>query len=148
MKPFHDGDKVDTFSHWLWVIPVILVAAGLSLSQIDLYSPSRDEFNSKVHAGFLGDGPYSPAQIIASIRSYSPDHTPGYYLALSLWGNLTNYDVAIARSLTVLTALLSLAITYRLARDFVAPTAGLIAVVIVASKPFTTIISPMSECIP
>ncbi len=136
VKPLNDGDKVDTFSHWFWVIPVILVAAGLSVSQIDLYSPSRDEFNSMVHAGFVGNGPYSPAQIIASIRSYSPAHTPGYFLALSLWGNLTNYDVAIARSLTVFAALLSLTITYRLARDFVAPTAGLIAVVIVASNAF------------
>ena len=66
----------------------------------------------------------------------SPNQTPAYFIALSLWGQLTSYDLATGRVLTVLFGLLSLAIAYRLARDFVAPIAGIFALVIVSSNAF------------
>ena len=57
-------------------------------------------------------------------------------MLLSLWGNLTTYDVVLGRVLTIFTGLLSLAMVYRLAKDFVAPVAGLLALIIVASNDF------------
>ena len=87
-------------------------------------------------AGWLVNGPYSPIDILQSLQQHSSDHTPGYFMLLSLWGNLIAYDIALARILTIFIGLLSLAMAYRLARDFVAPAAGLFALIIVASNAF------------
>ncbi|MCY4537446.1 MAG: glycosyltransferase family 39 protein [Chloroflexi bacterium] len=70
------------------------------------------------------------------MQTYAPDHAPGYFLMLNIWGRITSFDVAIARLLTIFAGLTTLAITYRLGNDFVGPAAGLIAVVIVASNAF------------
>lgn len=126
----------DILEHWLWAVPVLLIAAALAVRQIDLYPPTADEFFSMYNAGWLRNGPYSPIEILQSLQKNSPNHTPGYFMLLSLWGSLTAYDVALGRVLTIFTGLLALAIAYRLARDFVAPVAGLFAVIIVASNAF------------
>ena len=117
-------------------MPVLLIVAALAVRQIDLYPPTADEFFSMNNAGWLRNSPYSPLDILQSLQQYSPNHTPGYFMLLSAWGRLTAYDVALGRVLTIFTGLLALAVTYRLARDFVAPVAGLFAVIIVASSAF------------
>ncbi len=132
----HHKNNRDILSHWGWAVPVLLVVAALSIRQIDLYPPTPDEFFSMNNAGWLVNSPYSPIEIIQSLQKNSPNHTPGYFMLLSLWGNLTTYDVALGRVLTIFTGLLSLAMAYRLARDFVAPVAGLFALIIVASNAF------------
>ena len=132
----------DVFAHWAWAIPVLLIVAALGVRQIDLYPPGPDEFYSMYNAGFLVHGPYTPFDVIESLYKNSPNHTPGYFLLLSLWGNLTSYDLAIGRILTILGALLSIAVIYRLARDFIAPVAGLFAIIIVASNAFYSFYIP------
>ena len=122
------------FSHWVWAIPVILIVAALSIRQFDFYKPSLDEFYSLNSAGLVIDGPLSPTVLIRRLHLDAPDHMPGYFLFLSAWGNLVSSDVAIARVSGIFTGLLSLAMVYRLARDTIAPLAGLIALVIVASN--------------
>ena len=126
----------DIFANWLWALPVLLIVAALSLHQIDLYPPTSDEFYSMYNAGWLVNGPYSPVEVIRSLQTYSSNHTPGYFLLLSVWGSLTTTDVAIGRVLTIYCALLSFAMAYRLARDFVAPVAGLFMIVVLASNAF------------
>ena len=126
----------DILEHWLWAVPVLLIVAALAVRQIDLYSPTADEFFSMNNAGWLRTGPYSPTDILQSLQQNSPNHTPGYFMLLSAWGRLTIYDVALGRVLTIFTGLLALAVTYRLARDFAAPVAGLFAVIITASSAF------------
>ncbi|MCY4069689.1 MAG: hypothetical protein OXG60_00165 [Chloroflexi bacterium] len=88
------------------------------------------------NSGWLVNEPYSPIEVIQSLRNHSPNHTPGYFLLLSAWGNLTTFEVALGRVLTIYCALLSLAISYRILYDFVSPVAGLFASVILASSAF------------
>ena len=126
----------DILGHWLWAVPVLLIVAALTFRQIDLDPPTADEFYSMYNAGWLVNGPYSPIDVMQSLQRYSPNHTPGYFILLSIWGNLIGYDIALGRMLTIFSGLLSLAMTYRLARDFVAPVAGLFALIIVASNAF------------
>ena len=126
----------DILGHWLWTVPILLVVAALAIRQIDLYAHTPNEFLSMYNSGWLVNSPYSPIDVIQSIQQNSPQHTPGYFLLLNLWGSLTTYDIALARVFTIFTGLLSLTITYRLARDFVAPAAGLFALIIVASNTF------------
>ena len=123
-------------AHWVLTIPILLVVAAFSFPQIDLYGPSPDEFYSMNNAGWLVNGPFTTLDVIRSLYNNSPNQTPAYFIALSLWGQLTSYDLATGRVLTVLFGLLSLAIAYRLARDFVAPIAGIFALVIVSSNAF------------
>ena len=126
----------DILEHWLWAVPVLLIVAALAVRQVDLYPPTADEFFSMNNAGWLRNGPYSPTDILQLLQQNSPNHTPGYFMLLSVWGRLIAYDLALGRVLTIFTGLLALAVTYRLARDFAAPVAGLFAVIITASSAF------------
>ena len=126
----------DILRCWFWVVPVLLVMAFLSMRQLDMYPPTVDEFYSMNNAGWFGSVSYSPIDVIESLAEFSPNHTPGYFLLLNLWGRLVGHDVVLGRTLSILMALLSLAMIYRLARDFVAPAAGLFALVIVSCNAF------------
>ena len=88
------------------------------------------------NSGWIVNSPYSPIEVLQSLVRNSANHTPLYFLLLNLWGHLVGNAVAMGRTLTIFTGLLSLAITYRLARDFVAPIAGLIAIILLASNAF------------
>ncbi|MCY4019357.1 MAG: hypothetical protein OXG39_08105 [Chloroflexi bacterium] len=126
----------DIFARWAWAILILLLVAVFSIGQIDLYLPTHDEFFSMFNSGWLVNQPYSPVEVIQSLQKHSPNHTPGYFLLLSAWGNLTTFEVALGRVLTIYCALLSLAISYRILYDFVSPVAGLFALVILASNAF------------
>ena len=128
--------KRGILSHWLWALPILLIVAALALRQIDLYPPTLDEFHSMGSSGWLVNGPYSPIEIMQSLQKSGPDHTPGYFMLLSVWGSLVGYDLTLARVFTIFTGLLSLAMGYRLARDFVAPAAGLFMLIVMSSNTF------------
>ena len=122
--------------HWIVALPILLIAAALCIAQIDRFSSTADEFYSMSNAGWLEDGPYSPAQVLDALRQVSPDHMPGYYMLLGAWGGLAGTEIAMARTLTIFFSLLALSLVYRLARDHIAPEAGLFAIVIMASSAF------------
>ena len=142
------NSNINTFVHWIWVMPVILAVAFLSFRQIDLYPPTVDEFYSMYNVGWIVNGPFSPVDVLQSLAEHSANHTPGYFLLLNLWGHLVGYDVALGRALTIFTGLLSLAMIYRLTRDFVAPAAGLIAVILVTSNTFYNYFIPHQRMYP
>ncbi len=131
----HNAGQRDGFwTHWSWSLPLIFVVAFLSVRQIDLYPPTPDEFYSMYNSGWLVNGPFTPLDVLESLYNNSADQSPGYFVLLSMWGRLTSYNLAIGRVLSILCGLLSLAIIYRLARDFVAPLAGLFAIIVAASN--------------
>lgn len=108
----------------------------LAVRQIDLYPPTPDEFFSLHNAGGLVDTPYSPTEILQSIQQNSPQHTVGYFLLLSVWGNVIAWDIAITRVLTICFGLLSLAMLARVARDVIHPIAGFYILVIASGTAF------------
>jgi len=127
---------------------LLLIVAGLSLRQIDLYPPTTDEFLSMYNAGGLINNPYSPIEILDSLKTNSPQHTIGYYLLLSVWGNVISWDIAITRVFTIFAGLLSLAMMYRVAKDFISPIAGIFALVILASNVFYDFFLPHTRMYP
>ena len=128
---------VDQFlGHWVWVVAILLAVAALSLRQSDFFPPAEDEYYSMFNAGWLLDGPYSPGEIMDSLARNSPNHTPLYFILLGLWGQLTATDILLARIMSLLIALLGLAMMYRLARDLLAPVAGNLAIIILSSLAF------------
>ncbi len=115
---------------------MLIAVAALALRQIDMYPPTYDEFYSMFNSGWIVNSPYSPIEVLQSLVRNSANHTPLYFLLLNLWGHLVGNAVAMGRTLTIFAGLLSLAITYRLARDIVAPIAGLFAIILLASNAF------------
>ena len=130
-----EGER-DILGHWIWALPVLLVVAYLSISQIDLYPPTVDEFYSMYNSGWIINSPYSPIEVLQSLELNSPNHTPLYFLLLNVWGNLVGYDIVLGRAPTIFAGLLALSMIFRLTRDFVAPTAGFFALLIVSSNAF------------
>lgn len=122
--------------HWICAIPILLLVTALSARQLDLIVPEVDEFYFMNDAGMVSGGLYSPFDVLASVARNSPNHAPLYFILLNLWGHLVGHEIALLRVLTVFTGLLSLAMIYRLTRDFVAPLAGLLALIVLASNAF------------
>ena len=135
IKPGRAPDH-DILGHWLWVLPALLIVSALSLRQINLYPPTPDEFYSMYSSGWTSGGSYSPSDIMDALAESSPTHSPGYFILLSIWGNLVSHDIAIGRVLGIFFAMLALAVTYRIARDFLAPAAAIFAILILFSNAF------------
>ena len=117
-------------------MPVILLVAAVALRDIDSFPPTIDEFSSLQNAGWLVDWAYSPGEVIRSLKENTPDHTPAYFIVLAIWGNFVPDDIAMANVLNVFTALLALAVVWRLAYDFVSPVAALAALALLASNAY------------
>jgi hypothetical protein len=132
-------DKVLSKYLWLAMIPLFISVASLTIPQIDTLPISIDEHTSMWNAGNNPDGPYSPLEIISSLNDYSAQHTPGYFLALGLWGNLTGWHPPILRVLAIFMSLLAMAWTFRLGRDLASPQAGFVATILLSSLTFYTI---------
>ena len=127
---------ITELNHWLWALPVLLVFALLGIQAVDHYPPRTDEFISMYNVGWVVGGPYSPIDALHSLAANSPDHTPLYFLPLNIWGHLVGADIATGRLLSVFAGLLGAAMIYRLTRDFLAPMAGVFALIILASNTF------------
>ena len=121
---------------WLAMIPLLLIIASLTISQINDLPISIDEHTSMWNAGNNPAGPYSPFEIVESLNEFSAQHTPGYFLALSLWGNLTGWHPPILRLLAIFMTLLAMALTFRLGRDLVSPQVGLVSTLVLSSLTF------------
>ena len=129
-------DSHRILNHWLWVIAFLLTAAAFTLYQTDAFPPTVDEFATMYSAGWLGSDVTTLSEFLDWLLRTNVGTVPGFNLLLSAWGGLIAYDIAVARILCVFLYLLYLAQVYRLARDFIAPVAGLFAVVIAMSNAF------------
>ena len=123
-------------SCWFIALPFLFIVAAFAMRQIDIYPATVDEFFSLFNAGWLSERDYAPADVVDSLRRYSPDHAPLYFILLNVWGKLVGHTLAAARILTVLTGVLAMAAAYRLARDFIAPSAGPLMLLVLVSNAF------------
>ena len=89
-----------------------------------------------VQTGWTENAPYAPLEIVGSLRTYTPEHTPLYFLLFGLWGKLTAPMIETGRILSVLLWLLFMASAFRLARDFVGDVAGPIVLVFIGGCAF------------
>ena len=125
------GQIVDCLlGHWLLVAGMILVAAALTIPQVDRLAFGSDErhsFRQALGFGLTGKS-YSPADVLESI---APNDQPLSELLLHFWAYAVGHSLAGARLPFVYTGLLSLAFVYRLVSDSVHPIAGTIAAFLV-----------------
>ncbi|MCY4466103.1 MAG: glycosyltransferase family 39 protein [Chloroflexi bacterium] len=122
--------------HWVWVAAMILVAAALTIPQIEKYPLSLDAIDSYAFAFGLQEDPYTTSDMLGHLYSEIPDQTALFYILLQFWGKLTGHSIAATRLISLFCGLLSLAMIYRLARDTVSPVAGLFAAVLLLGNAF------------
>lgn len=128
-------DSLDrSLGHWILAVPILLIVTALCARQLDLVAPGLDEYFLMVEAGLVGGASVSPPDGMATEAGRSGSQSPLYIFLLNLWGSLAGREIAILRLLSVFTGLLSLALILRLARDFVAPVAGLLALIVLISN--------------
>jgi len=140
IRVWRNSVDIDEFlGHWFWAVPILLAVAILAIQELERYSPSPEEFGSMINVGWVVNGPYSPQDVLESLQRNSPNQAPLYFLLLNLWGNLVPPVIAMGRVLSLYCGLLTLAVVFRLARDFVAPIGGLMALLLFASNAFQNI---------
>ena len=122
-------------SSWQAAALVIFLVFAFAARLLDDFPILPDGLRTLGTAGYF-DAAFDLSALFERLMSVSQQHVPGYFLALSAWANLAGWDVLVLRSLTLFFGLLSLALVYRLARDVIAPEAGWIALVMLASLAF------------
>ncbi len=136
LRPVETGNTRSSLGHWVWAVLVMLVAAGFCLRQIDLYPPDPDSFHTLLVSGWLSDSAFTPADVVESIRKYTPEQMPLYAIVLNQWGMLVGHDLAMARVFSIFCGLLAYAVIGRIAREYIAPLAGTFAIIVLASNAF------------
>ena len=119
----------------LWLmLPVLLLAFWLGARGLDRSPIWGDEASSVYDAGASLYGPLSPVGVWNRVAGRNPWHSPGFFIAVNLWGDAAGWDPAALRTLSLLAGLLGVAMTYRLGRDHVSVTAGVVAALVLATS--------------
>ena len=120
---------------WLAAGFVILFAYAAAALLLDDYPILPDGLRSMATAGYFDPAP-DFRLVFERLAGVSQQHVPGYFLTLFAWANIAGWDPLVLRLLSIWSGVFSLALIYRLARDFVGREAGFIAVVMLASLAF------------
>ena len=116
------------------MLPVLLLAFWLGARSLDSSPIWGDEASSVYDAGASLYGPLSPLGVWSRVAGRNPWHSPGFFMALNLWGGAVGWDPAALRGLSLLAGLLGVTMTYRLGRDHGSVTVGVIAALVLATS--------------
>ncbi|MDE2821375.1 MAG: glycosyltransferase family 39 protein [Chloroflexota bacterium] len=120
------GHLFQAFPRWWRMLPLLLLVTLLAAQGINADVIWYDELTSIGHAGGL-TGPFSPLDVLDSIRTHSPKHGPLFFELLAAWGALVGWHHAVLRCLPLFFGILTLAWVYRIGVDFLGWRAGLYA---------------------
>lgn len=123
---------------WWWLVPALLLTFLLGVRGIDADPIWYDEYFSILDAGGAYFERRSPVEIWDGLAQRNPWHTPGFFIVLSGWGALVGWEPPALRVLALLAGLLAVAWTYRLGKDMVSPSAGLLAAAMLGVSTFFT----------
>ncbi|MBZ0302866.1 MAG: glycosyltransferase family 39 protein [Anaerolineae bacterium] len=114
------------------LIAALLVLMALGGRGLDRDLLWLDEYFSVGNVGGILRVPYNPVEVWTSVSQYSPQHPPAYFMLLSGWVALTGWTPFAMRSLSLFIALLLVALTYRVGREWLSPRAGLYAALVLS----------------
>jgi hypothetical protein len=104
----------------LWyVVLILLVMAGLCMAKMAHDSLWYDEVYSMYYAGGGTYGPLSISETIDRVLAEQrhEKNPPGYYLLLNVWGHLVGWSEFATQAASMLAALITISVTYRLGAD-------------------------------
>lgn len=122
-------------SRW-WMLPLILLAFFLGLRMLNADILWFDESKTVFYTGARHFGPVSVSEIWNNLAENNPWQSPGYFIALSLWGKLAGWSDFSSRYLSLLIGILALAMLYRMACDLLNSRVGLYAAAILVGSSF------------
>ena len=99
------------------MLPLLLLIAALAAPGLSADLIWYDELTSISHAGGV-TGPFSPFEVIESVRQHSPKHTPFFFGLVAGWGSLVGWHHVVLRALTLYFGVISLAWVFRVGADF------------------------------
>ena len=111
-------------SPWLLLILLLLLVTVMAAQGLNADLIWYDELTSISHAGGM-TGPFSPIEVMESVRQHSPKHTPLFFELLAGWGALVGWHHAALRCLPLYFGVIALAWVYRLGADFIDRWTGL-----------------------
>lgn len=120
----------------LWVVPLLLLVVALVVPRLGWDGLWYDELYSVANAGGAHFGPYSPAGIWERVVTEDPYQALGYPYTLAVWGAFAGWTEVATRTLSLLFALLALAVSYRLGREVASPLAGFFAALVIGLSSF------------
>ena len=121
---------------WWLVLPVLLLGLWLGARGLNMDNARSDELTTISHVGGMEKIPPTPAEIVDSLQTHSPQHTPLYFVLLNLWGRVAGFTLVPLRAIAMLAGVLGLAAIYRLGADVASPRVGLYATLILAMNAF------------
>ena len=121
---------------WLWALLPLLLAATLSIPQLDDDAFTGDEPKSLAAAGRSPSGPQTLTDVPNAVALKSSEQALGWPMLLFVWGRIAGWSESAIRLLSVLAGMLALALVARVGSDLLAPQAGIIAALLLASSAF------------
>ncbi|MCE2488807.1 MAG: glycosyltransferase family 39 protein [Anaerolineae bacterium] len=120
--------------HWSWIVPLLLLAAALSGSLLDVRAFNFDEASTLLRTGGHHSEPFNLEEIQQAILEKSPDQAFGWSFLIAVWGRVFGWSEVALRSLSWFAGLLALAWIWRSGRDMFGATAGLVATSLLATS--------------
>lgn len=123
--------ELNLIQHWVCMLPLLLIVAGLAIHQIDRFPISVDELLSMNNTGYIQQDSSVPT-IFSNLETYSAQHMPAYFLLLGTLSNIFGWMPPALRMIGVWFGMLTLAWVYRIGRDQHSGAAGLYAALFIA----------------
>lgn len=114
---------------------VILVAFAMGAKSLNADIVWLDEMFSLGNMGAFNP-PYSPQDVVNSLRTYSPDHVPLYFVLGSQWAQLVGWAQLPARYLSLLFGALLIAAVFRFTVEALGKRAALLAAILLSTNGF------------
>lgn len=109
---------------WMLLLPLLFLVTFIAAQGLNADLIWYDELTSISHAGGL-TGPFSPTDVMLSVRQHSPKHTPFFFELVAGWGALVGWHHVVLRCLPLYFGVIALAWTFRLGADFIDRWTGL-----------------------
>ena len=117
---------------------ILLSAFAFGARGLNVDNIWTDELISLRHMGVF-DPPFGPTQTLSSIREFSPNHTPLYFLIGSSWAQLVGWTQLSLRALSLLFGILTVAWLYRFAVDIFNRPVAIVAALLLSTNAFVIV---------
>jgi hypothetical protein len=120
--------------HWIWVLPILLLANALIAHHLttDVFW-----FDELANLRKMGVPPYPSATLLEMINNVGVTKwPPAYNFVLLAWGNLVGWSEIATRTLSLLMGVLSIAMMYRLGIAFHSRRVGMISILLLSTSVF------------
>ena len=117
---------------------VLLLAFALGADGLNRNMIEEDEINSIANMGGF-DSPYSPAQIVDSLMTHSPNHVPLYFFLGAGWARIAGWSQVSLRLISCFFGVLMIAWLYRFAADAVNRRTAVVAALLMSTSAFVII---------